>query len=372
MHFSINFDRKGRLLTGLKLVLISSRPTFLSRGFTSAIFQLDAKTPWPNDTLTSFVMNSTINGAIFFNRFIGISSSSQDLDGILVMTFKTSSEDIGLKEENVGTADSDGSYSGKSSRSFLIFCIFPIKNSANSLASSSSSKVSGSGFWLAVLVRLAMSLYNFLVSPLQSLISSLIEVILACFNMCLYLDLSTFRAVQLESSLYLLQIFSLCLTFFFWFFRSSLNHGLVCLTTVFLVITGACLSNVALIWWPYSITMSSKLLVVIDSRLRSLWKASVLIVFNFLKDNSCCFTFSFGILVIHLTAQWSNSDGPLLHSLTDMPLHISVIIRLKVLSLLWLRMQNVVLDQAQWECPGKFQHLHHWDHWHEDWSHLQL
>ena len=79
MHHSITFEMKDRLLTDLKLELITSKPCFFSRGLTTAVFQLQMNSPSPRETFTILVISGMAFGNNSLKIVVRIASSSQDL-----------------------------------------------------------------------------------------------------------------------------------------------------------------------------------------------------------------------------------------------------------------------------------------------------
>jgi len=74
----VSFERKARLLTGLKFLKIISRPGFLSNGHTSA-FQISGKIPASYDFLMIVVMTERRPSHLLTNRE-GMGSSGQDFN----------------------------------------------------------------------------------------------------------------------------------------------------------------------------------------------------------------------------------------------------------------------------------------------------
>ena len=105
MHHSITFERKDRLLTGLKLELITSKPCFFSRGLTTAVSQLWMNSPSPKETFTILVISDMAFGNNSLKIVVGIASSLQDLLLSEVITCHTSFSVIGANLESFGTPD---------------------------------------------------------------------------------------------------------------------------------------------------------------------------------------------------------------------------------------------------------------------------
>lgn len=77
--FSVSFERKARLLTGLKFLKIISRPGFLSNGHTSASFHISGKIPASYDFLMIVVMTGRRALHLLTSRE-GMGSSGQDFN----------------------------------------------------------------------------------------------------------------------------------------------------------------------------------------------------------------------------------------------------------------------------------------------------
>ena len=74
----MSFNKKAKLLTGVKFLNMTSRPGFLSNGHTSASFQDLGKCPASNDLLMIVVMTGRRASHLLTKRE-GIGSSGQDL-----------------------------------------------------------------------------------------------------------------------------------------------------------------------------------------------------------------------------------------------------------------------------------------------------
>ena len=103
-----------------------------------AVFYLSAKTPFPNDSLISLVMDVITDGSICFNIVSGISSSSQHFDGILLIILSTWSSIIFENLVSLGISLLVGLYRGCLSKISLIDLILLMKYCANLLANPSS------------------------------------------------------------------------------------------------------------------------------------------------------------------------------------------------------------------------------------------
>lgn len=77
--FSVSFERKARLLTGLKFLKIISRPGFLSNGHTSASFHISGKIPASYDFLMIVVMTGR-RALHLLTSQEGMGSSGQDFN----------------------------------------------------------------------------------------------------------------------------------------------------------------------------------------------------------------------------------------------------------------------------------------------------
>ena len=104
----MTLERNDRLLTGLKLELINSKPSFLSSGLTTTVFHFLMNKPSHREALTILVMSGRIVGSSSLKMSVGMMSSSQDLLLRELMTLKTPSSDIGANSFSFGTFASCG------------------------------------------------------------------------------------------------------------------------------------------------------------------------------------------------------------------------------------------------------------------------
>ena len=112
MHLSIIFEMKLRLLTGLKLELISCNPNFLSRGHTMAVFHDLMNCPSVSDWLMILVISGRMAGRSCLKTVVGIGSNSQDLDLSDIITLCTSSSLSGVNFLILGESLHIGLYTG--------------------------------------------------------------------------------------------------------------------------------------------------------------------------------------------------------------------------------------------------------------------
>ena len=113
MHFSISFERKQKLDTGLQFLWIRSRPTFLSMDLTMA-----APCVWEMLTYCIIVLKHL--GGSCFSKLVGIGSSLQDLVFMLNVSFLTSSSVRVANLLNNGAFHGLAVYFSVSSKSSLI------------------------------------------------------------------------------------------------------------------------------------------------------------------------------------------------------------------------------------------------------------
>ena len=119
--------------------VMSSNPSFLSRGLIIAVFQLFTNMPSGNDVLTNSVMMSIMWGARSLKRLDGNESLSQVFTAMLLITDNTSLLHILLNSCRwCNPCLYGGSYFGCISNPCLILVIFSIKNSENCSATCSS------------------------------------------------------------------------------------------------------------------------------------------------------------------------------------------------------------------------------------------
>ena len=97
----MSFDKKAKLLTGLKFLNMISRPGFLSNGHTTASFQDLRKCPASNDLLMIVVMMGRRASHLLTKRE-GIGSSGQDFNVELWIS------DLTLLADRILNADNDG------------------------------------------------------------------------------------------------------------------------------------------------------------------------------------------------------------------------------------------------------------------------
>ena len=97
----MSFDKKAKLLTGLKFLNMISRPGFLSNGPTTASFQDLGKCPASNDLLMIVVMMGRRASHLLTKRE-GIGSSGQDFNVELWIS------DLTLLADRILNADNDG------------------------------------------------------------------------------------------------------------------------------------------------------------------------------------------------------------------------------------------------------------------------
>ena len=97
----MSFDKKAKLLTGLKFLNMISRPGFLSNGPTTASFQDLGKCPASNDLLMIVVMMGRRASHLLTKRQ-GIGSSGQDFNVELWIS------DLTLLADRILNADNDG------------------------------------------------------------------------------------------------------------------------------------------------------------------------------------------------------------------------------------------------------------------------
>ena len=135
---SHNFrDIKGRLLTGRKFLRTKSRQRFISKGITSAAFQLSGTRPVTRDILTISVMKGTSASRQDFSSHVGTGSSWLDALVNSRMILGDVFNDTAEKWCNFSTAftaRSGGSWTWILFRSSLMSSIFVTKE-ANSFAS---------------------------------------------------------------------------------------------------------------------------------------------------------------------------------------------------------------------------------------------
>ena len=99
----MSFERKARLLTGLKFLKIISRPGFLSNGHTSASFQLSGKSPASNDLFIIMIVVMTgIGASHLLTKLEGMGSSGQDFNAKFWIS------DLTFLTDKVLNADNDG------------------------------------------------------------------------------------------------------------------------------------------------------------------------------------------------------------------------------------------------------------------------
>lgn len=99
--FFVSFERKARLLTGLKFLKIKSRPGFLSNGHTSASFQISGKIPASYDFLMIVVMTGRRASHLLTSRE-GMRSSGQDFNAEFWIS------DLTLLSDEVSNSDALG------------------------------------------------------------------------------------------------------------------------------------------------------------------------------------------------------------------------------------------------------------------------
>ena len=97
----MSFDKKAKLLTGLKFLNMISRPGFLSNGPTTTSFQDLGKCPASNDLLMIVVMMGRRASHLLTKRQ-GIGSSGQDFNVELWIS------DLTLLADRILNADNDG------------------------------------------------------------------------------------------------------------------------------------------------------------------------------------------------------------------------------------------------------------------------
>ena len=97
----MSFDKKAKLLTGLKFLNMISRPGFLSNGPTTTSFQDLGKCPASNDLLMIVVMTGRRASHLLTKRG-GIGSSGQDFNVELWIS------DLTLLADRILNADNDG------------------------------------------------------------------------------------------------------------------------------------------------------------------------------------------------------------------------------------------------------------------------
>ena len=97
----MSFDKKAKLLTGLKFLNMISRPGFLSNGHTTASFQDLGKFPACNDLLMIVVMMGR-RASHQLTKRKGIGSSGQHLNVELCIS------DLTLLADRILNADNDG------------------------------------------------------------------------------------------------------------------------------------------------------------------------------------------------------------------------------------------------------------------------
>ena len=97
----MSFDKKAKLLTGLKFLNMISRPGFLSNGPTTTSFQDLGKCPASNDLLMIVVMTGRRASHLLTKRE-GIGSSGQDFNVELWIS------DLTLLADRILNADNDG------------------------------------------------------------------------------------------------------------------------------------------------------------------------------------------------------------------------------------------------------------------------
>ena len=82
--------------------MISSSPTFLSSGHTTATFHLLQNSPSPSDKLAILVTVGSIEGSSCLNICVGIGLISQDFDFIVIIMALTSDSVIGANHHSFG------------------------------------------------------------------------------------------------------------------------------------------------------------------------------------------------------------------------------------------------------------------------------
>ena len=97
----MSFDKKAKLLTGLKFLNMISRPGFLSNGPTTTSFQDLGKCPASNDLLMIVVMMGR-RASYLLTKREGIGSSGQDFNVELWIG------DLTLLADRILNADNDG------------------------------------------------------------------------------------------------------------------------------------------------------------------------------------------------------------------------------------------------------------------------
>jgi hypothetical protein len=83
---SVSFDKKDRLLTGLKFECISSIPVFLRSGVTRAVFHSVGKCPIINDEFTIFEIVGSKQSMQSFSNHVGKGSAGDCLLGEAIMS----------------------------------------------------------------------------------------------------------------------------------------------------------------------------------------------------------------------------------------------------------------------------------------------
>ena len=163
-----------RLLTGLKLDNRRSKPAFLRRAWTIAVFHLDAKMPLSSDRFTILMIGAIIVSRTCLTVVVGIASNSHDLLAISVIHFVTSFTVTCSNLYRNAFAVACRSYVGYPSRLSLILSIFSIKKSINPFASMSSLSESRKGESRILPMRWFTWFYSFLTLLSHSLIFSTI------------------------------------------------------------------------------------------------------------------------------------------------------------------------------------------------------
>ena len=100
----MTFEMKLKLLTGLKLAWIRSKPIFFSSGQTMAVFQFLWNSPLVSEMFTILVISGRTVGIICFRMCVGMVSNLQDLDLRLLIALSTWSSVIGVKLIRCGTS----------------------------------------------------------------------------------------------------------------------------------------------------------------------------------------------------------------------------------------------------------------------------
>ena len=174
--FSTSLEMKVRFDIGLQFLFIRSRPSFLSRGLTMAIFHSSENSPVVRHRLTIFVMMGRQATSNCLRVLVGMMSNLQCLLFMFIITVHTSISVSGQKYTNMGISCCMGLY-GMLMKFSLIFSILDRKNSAKSSASSSSVLLGGIGFCIV----LPVSLLTRWKSPLVSFLQSRTFLLIDCF-----------------------------------------------------------------------------------------------------------------------------------------------------------------------------------------------